>query len=133
MRKLIIILLFIPLISSCSNDNDDDPCPCAFTLSSVSGIETENYYSETTVSMPNPCDSYLDQNIDVVTQLYENDGTFENPVKGLNRIGPQRTASILFSRDYLTALNRMNIGGVGSTFFPGGGSGEYTVQEYNCN
>ena len=87
MRKLIIILLFIPLISSCSNDNDDDPCPCAFTLSSVSGIETENYYYETTVSMPDPCDSYLDQYVDSVNILYENDGTFENPVKGLNQVG----------------------------------------------
>ena len=128
MRKLIIILLFIPLISSCSNDNDD-PCPCAFTLSSVSGIETENYYYETTVSMPNPCDSYLDQYVDSVNQLYENDGTFENPVKGLNRVGGQRTASILFTSVYLNALNS----GVGSTFLPGGGQNEKTVEEYNCN
>ena len=129
MRKLIIILLFIPLISSCSNDNDDDPCPCAFTLSSVSGIETENYYVEITVSMPNPCDSYLDQYVDSITQLYENDGTFENPVKGLNQVGNRRTASILFTSVYLNALNS----GVGSTFLPGGGASEKTVEEYNCN
>ena len=129
MRKLIIILLFIPIISSCSNDNDDDPCPCAFTLSSVSGIETENYYVEITVSMPNPCDSYLDQYVDSITQLYENDGTFENPVKGLNQVGNRRTASILFTSVYLNALNS----GVGSTFLPGGGQSEHTVQEYNCN
>jgi len=129
MRKLIIILLFIPLISSCSNDNDDDPCPCNFTLSSVSGIETENYYAETTVSMPNPCDSYLDQDVDSINQLYENDGTFENPVKGLNQVGNRRTASILFTSVYLNALNS----GVGSTFLPGGGASEKTVEEYNCN
>ena len=129
MRKLIIILLFIPLISSCSNDNDGDPCPCNFTLSSVSGIETENYYAETTVSMPNPCDSYLDQYVDSINQLYENDGTFENPVKGLNQVGNRRTASILFTSVYLNALNS----GVGSTFLPGGGQSEQTVQEYNCN
>ena len=129
MKKLITILLFVPLISSCSNDNDDDPCPCAFTLSSVSGIETENYYSETTVSMPNPCDSYLDQYVDSVNILYENDGTFENPVKGLNQVGGRRTASILFTSVYLNALNS----GVGSTFLPGGGQSEHTVQEYDCN
>ena len=29
-----------------------------------------------------PCDSYLGQNIDTSFQLYENDGTFENPLKG---------------------------------------------------
>ena len=61
MRKLIIILLFIQLISSCSNDNDDDPCPCAFTLSNRTGIETDRYSSETIVSMPNPCDYYCAQ------------------------------------------------------------------------
>ena len=129
MRKLIIILLFIPLISSCSNDNDDDPCPCAFTLSNRTGIETESYYSETIVSMPNPCDSYLDQYVNSVNQLYENDGTFENPVKGLNQVGNRRTASILFTSVYLNALNS----GVGSTFLPGGGQSEHTVEEYSCN
>ena len=129
MRKLIIILLFIPLISSCSNDNDDDPCPCNFTLSSVSGIETENYYLETTVSMPNPCDSYLDQYIDWVTQLYENDGTYLNPVKGINQVGGRRIASALFTSDYLNALNS----GVGSTISRGGGANDQTVEEYDCN
>lgn len=129
MRKLITILLFISLISSCSNDNDDDPCPCEFSLSSVSGIETENYYLETIVSMPNPCDSYLNQSVDATTQLYENDGTFENPVKGLNRVGGLRTLSILFTSDYLNALDS----GVGSTISPGGGANDYTLEEYNCN
>ena len=32
-----------------------------------------------------------------LNQLYENDGTFENPVKGLNQVGNRRTASILFT------------------------------------
>ncbi len=35
---------------------------------------------KTIVSMPNPCDFYLGQNIDIVLQPYENDGSFENPV-----------------------------------------------------
>ena len=129
MRKFILLLLFFPLISSCSNDNDDAPCPCEFTLSNRTGIETESYYSETTVSMPNPCDSYLDQYVDSVNILYENDGTFENPVKGLNQVGDRRTASILFTSDYLNALNS----GVGSTISPGGGANDQTVEEYNCN
>ena len=130
MRKLILISLFTSIISSCSNDDNGDPCACKFTLSSRTGIENDSYYAETIVSMPNPCDSYLGQNIDTSFQLYENDGTFENPVKGPNRVGPQRTGSILFTRDYLTALNRLNIG-VGSTFSID--AIEYTVQEYNCN
>ena len=130
MRTLIIISLFIQVFSSCSNDNDDDPCPCEFTLSSRTGVQNNSYYAETIVSMPNPCDSYLGQNVDTVLQLYENDGSFENPVKGTNRVGGQRTGSILFTRDYLTALNRLNIG-VGSTFSID--AIEYAVQEYNCN
>ena len=130
MRTLIIISLFIQVFSSCSNDTDEDPCPCEFTLSSRTGVQNNSYYAETIVSMPNPCDSYLGQNVDTVLQLYENDGSFENPVKGTNRVGGQRTGSILFTRDYLTALNRLNIG-VGSTFSID--AIEYTVQEYNCN
>ena len=90
---------------------------------------TRTGYAETTVSMPNSCDSYLDQYVDSINQLYENDGTFENPVKGLNQVGNRRTASILFTSVYLNALNS----GVGSTFLPGGGQSEQTVQEYNCN
>ena len=132
MKKLLLITpIFISLISSCSNNNDDDPCPCEFILSSRTGTEANiSYYAETIVSMPNPCDSYLGQNVDMAFQLYENDGTFENPLKGPNRVGPQRTGSILFTRYYLTALNRLNIG-VGSTFSID--AIEYTVQEYNCN
>ena len=130
MRKLILISIFISIISSCSNDDNVDPCPCEFTLSSRTGVQNNSYYAETIVSMPNPCDSYLGQNVDTVLQLYENDGSFENPVKGTNRVGRQRTGSILFTRDYLTALNRLNIG-VGSTFSID--AIEYTVQEYNCN
>ncbi len=103
MRTLIIILLYIQVFSSCSNDNDDDPCPCEFTLSSPTGVQNNSYYAETIVSMPNPWDSYLGQNIDIVLQLYENDGSFENPLKGTNRVGGQRTGNILFTRDYLTA------------------------------
>ena len=103
MRKLILISLFTSIISSCSNDDNGDPCPCEFTLSSRTGIENNSYYAETIVSMPNPCDSYLGHNIDTVLQLYNNDGSFENPVKGTNRVGGQRTGSILFTRDYLTA------------------------------
>ena len=131
MKKLLLITsIFISLILSCSNDNGDDPCPCEFTLSSRTGVQNNSYYAETIVSMPNPCDSYLGQNVDTVLQLYENDGSFENPVKGTNRVGGQRTGSILFTRDYLTALNRLNIG-VGSTFSID--AIVYTVQEYNCN
>ena len=130
MRTLIIISLFIQVFSSCSNDNDDEPCPCDFTLSSCTGVQNNSYYAETIVSMPNPCDSYLGQNIDTVLQLYQNDGSFENPVKGTNRVGGQRTGSILFTRDYMTALNRLNIG-IGSTFSID--AIVYTVQEYNCN
>tara|TARA_B100002019_G_C20890570_1_gene413225 strand:- start:257 stop:424 length:168 start_codon:yes stop_codon:yes gene_type:complete len=54
----------------------------------------------------------------------------ENPVKGNNRVGGQRTGSVLFTRNYLTALNRLNIG-VGSTFSID--AIVYAVQEYNCN
>ena len=130
MRTLIIISLFIQVFSSCWNDNDDDPCPWEFTLSSRTGVQNNSYYAETIVSTPNPCDSYLGHNIDTVLQLYDNDGSFENPVKGTNRVGGQRTGSVLFTRDYLTALNRLNIG-VGSTFSID--AIVYTVQEYNCN
>ena len=131
MKKLLLITsIFISLISSCSNDNGDDPCPCEFTLSSVTGRENNSYYAETLVSMPNPCDSYLGQNVDMVVQLYENDGTYQNPVKGpILPDSPQRTASILFTSKYLNALNS----GVGSKFSPDGGIINYTVQEYNCN
>ena len=102
----------------------------SFTLSSRTGVQNNSYYAETIVSTPNPCDSYLGHNIDTVLQLYDNDGSFENPVKGTNRVGGQRTGSVLFTRDYLTALNRLNIG-VGSTFSID--AIVYTVQEYNCN
>ena len=129
MKKLLLITsIFISLISSCSNDNGDDPCPCEFTLSSVSGVENNSHYAETIVSMPNPCDSYLGQNVDMVVQLYENDGTYQNPVKGLNRVGQQRTASPLFTSTYLNALNS----GVGSIISHGGGRNDETVEEYNC-
>lgn len=129
MRKLILISLFTSIISSCSNDDNGDPCPCEFTLSSRTGIENDSYYAETIVSMPNPCDSYLDQYIDWVTQLYENDGTYLNPVKGINQVGGRRIASSLFTSDYLNALNS----GVGSTISPGGGANDQTVEEYDCN
>ena len=131
MKKLLLITsIFISLISSCSNNNDDDPCPCEFILSSRTGTEANiSYYAETIVSMPNPCDSYLGQNVDMAFQLYENDGTFQNPVKGLILNIPRRTGSIPFTSIYLNALNS----GVGSTFSPDGGQINYTVQEYNCN
>ena len=130
MKKLLLITsIFISLISSCSNDNGDDPCPCEFTLSSVTGRENNSYYAETLVSMPNPCDSYLDQYVDQVVQLYENDGTYQNPVKGpILQDSPQRTASILFTSKYLNALNS----GVGSIISYGGGRNDETVEEYNC-
>ena len=99
MRKLILISLFTSIISSCSNDNGDDPCPCVFTLSSVSGVENNSYYAETIVSMPNPCDSYLGQNIDTSFQLYENDGTFENPLKG--PIDLTKGLEVYYLHDYL--------------------------------
>jgi hypothetical protein len=79
--------------------------------------------------MPNPCASYLNQSVDATTQLYDNDGTYLNPVKGLNRAGGLRTLSILFTSDYLNALNS----GVGSTISPGGGANDQIVEEYNCN
>ena len=130
MKKLLLITsIFVSLTSSCSNDNDNDPCPCEFTLYSVTGIENNSYYAETLVSMPNPCDSYLDQYVDEVVQLYENDGTYKNPVKGLNRVGQQRTASILFTSKYLNALNS----GVGSIISYSSGRNDETIKEYNCN
>jgi len=130
MKKLILITsIFISLTSSCSNDDDDDPCPCEFTLYSVTGVENNSYYAETLVSMPNPCDSYLDQYVDEVVQLYENDGTYQNPVKGLNPVGQQRTASTLFTSKYLNALNS----GVGSIISHGGVRNDETIKEYNCN
>ena len=129
MRKLLVISLFISIISSCSNDDNGDPCPCEFTLSQVTGLENNSYYLETLASLPNPCDSYLDQNIDLVTQLYENDGTYQNPIKGINRVGFQRTGTILFTSNYLNALNS----GVGSIISHSGSQNDETVVEYNCN
>ena len=79
--------------------------------------------------MPNPCDSYLGQNVDQVVQLYENDGTYQNPVKGpILQDSPQRTGSPLFTSKYLNALNS----GVGSIISHGGGRNDETVEEYNC-
>ena len=129
MRKLILISVFISIISSCSNDDNVDPCPCEFKLSQVTGLENNSYYLETLVSLPNPCDSYLDQNIDLVTQLYENDGTYQNPIKGINRAGSPRTGTILFTSNYLNALNS----GIGSIISHGGIQNDETVVEYNCN
>ena len=129
MRKLLLILLFISIILSCSSDENVDPCPCEFTLSQVSGVENNSFYLETLASMPNPCDSYLDQNIDFVTQLYENDGTYQNPIKGINKVGSQRSGIILFTSNYLNALNS----GVGSIISHGGSRNDETVVEYNCN
>ena len=129
MKKLILISIFTSIISSCSNDDNVDPCPCEFKLSQVTGLENNSYYLETLVSLPNPCDSYLDQNIDFVTQLYENDGTYQNPIKGINRAGSPRTGTILFTSNYLNALNS----GIGSIISHGGIQNDETVVEYNCN
>ena len=127
MKKLILISIFISIIPSCSNDDNVDPCPCEFTLSQVTGLENNSYYLETLASLPNPCDSYLNQNIDLVTQLYENDGTYQNPIKG-NRAGTPRTGTILFTSNYLNALNS----GIGSIISHGGIQNDETVVEYNC-
>ena len=117
MRKLLLILLFISIILSCSSDDNVDPCPCEFTLSQVSGVENNSFYLETLASMPNPCDSY------------ENDGTYQNPIKGINKVGSQRSGIILFTSNYLNALNS----GVGSIISHGGSRNDETVVEYNCN
>jgi len=65
-RTLIKILIFIKVFSSCSNDND--PCPCEFIFSPI-GLQNNSYYGETIVSMPNPYDSYLGQNIYGISTL----------------------------------------------------------------
>ena len=130
MKKLLLfsVLLLAFACSKKDEQKDVDSCPCEFTLSQVTGNENNSYYLETLASLPNPCDSYLDQNIDLVTQLYENDGTYQNPIKGINRAGSPRTGTILFTSNYLNALES----GIGSIISHGGSQNDETVVEYNC-
>ena len=52
-----------------------------------------------------------------------------NPIKGINRAGSPRTGTILFTSNYLNALNS----GIGSIISHGGIQNDETVVEYNCN